>query len=245
MLRVSIMEKEIIIETLYPEFANLFGDLMNTGYLKKCLPDATFIDTHLFDEPAFVAKDVSMVFMGAMTEKQQELVITALRPHMDRIKELIDKGCVFLMTGNAMEVFGKEIINEDGTAIEGLKLFDTYAKRAMFNRYNNYMLGEFNKMKILGFKSQFSHSYGDNSNNYFYKVIKGCGINEDSMLEGIHINNFFGTYTIGPLLVSNPPFTKYLMTLMGIDNPQLAFSDTIEAAYNSRITQFETFKAAH
>lgn len=239
------MEKEIIIETLYPEFANLFGDLMNTGYLKRCLPDATFIDTNLYSEPAFVTKDVSMVFMGAMTEKQQELVVDALSPYKDRINELIEKGCIFLMTGNAMEIFGSYIENEDGSRVNCLGLFDTYAKRAMFNRHNSYILGEFEDMKLLGFKSQFSHSYGDNSDCYFYKVTTGCGINPDSKLEGIRIHNFFGTYTIGPFLISNPPFVKYLFKLMGCTDTELAFSDTITSAYESRIVQFETFKASH
>lgn len=239
------MKNNIIIETLYPEFANLFGDLMNTGYLKKCIPDAVFTDTHLFEEPAFVSQDVSMVFMGAMSEKQQELVVSALTPHKDRITELIDKGCIFLMTGNAMEIFGQYIENEDNTRIECLGLFDTYAKRYMFNRHNSYILGKFEDMELLGFKSQFSHSYGDNSDCYFYKVTKGCGINPESALEGIRRNNFYGTYTIGPFLISNPLFVKYLMSVMGIEHPKLAFEDTIMSAYSSRLKQFETFKPSH
>ncbi|MCM1272836.1 MAG: hypothetical protein NC225_08180 [Clostridium sp.] len=239
------MEHNIIIETLYPEFANLFGDLMNTGYLKKCMPDAVFADTHLFDEPAFVSQDVSMVFMGAMSEKQQELVVSALLPYKDRIMELIDKGCIFLMTGNAMEIFGQYIEDEDNSQIQCLGLFDLYAKRYMFNRHNSYILGEFEDMKVLGFKSQFSHSYGDNTDCYFYKVTKGCGINPESSLEGIRKNNFYGTYTIGPFLVSNPLFVKYLMSIMGIEHPKLAFEDTIMSAYNSRLLQFETFKPSH
>lgn len=236
------MAENIIIETLYPEFANLFGDLMNTGYLKKCIPDGTFIDTSLFDTPAFVSQDVSMVFMGAMSEKQQELVINALTPYKERITELIDKGCIFLMTGNAMEIFGTYIENEDKSRIDCLGLFNTYAKRFMFNRHNSYILGEFRDMQLLGFKSQFSHSYGDNSDCYFYKVTTGCGINPDVKLEGLRKNNFYGTYTIGPFLISNPLFVKYLMKLMGIENPRLAFEDTIMSAYNSRLKQFETFK---
>ncbi|MDE6025914.1 MAG: hypothetical protein K2G45_10725 [Lachnospiraceae bacterium] len=239
------MENNIIIETLYPEFANLFGDLMNTGYLKKCIPDAVFTDTHLFDEPAFVSQDVSMVFMGAMSEKQQELVVSALTPHKERIIELIDKGCIFLMTGNAMEIFGQYIENEDNSRFKCLGLFDTYAKRYMFNRHNSYILGEFEGMKLLGFKSQFSHSYGDNSDCYFYKVTKGCGINPESDLEGIRRNHFYGTYTIGPFLISNPPFVKYLLSIMGIEHPELAFEDTIMSAYNSRLLQFENFKPSH
>ena len=33
------------IEILFPEFCNLFGDMSNMRYLKKCLPCAEFIET--------------------------------------------------------------------------------------------------------------------------------------------------------------------------------------------------------
>ena len=35
----------MIIEILYPEHANLFGDMSNMRYLQACLPDAEFIRT--------------------------------------------------------------------------------------------------------------------------------------------------------------------------------------------------------
>ena len=46
------------IETLFPEFCNLFGDISNIKYLKKCLPEAEFIDSPIDQEPAFVKEDV-------------------------------------------------------------------------------------------------------------------------------------------------------------------------------------------
>ena len=33
------------IEILFPEICNLFGDMGNMKYLKKCLPNAEFIST--------------------------------------------------------------------------------------------------------------------------------------------------------------------------------------------------------
>ena len=81
----------------------------------------------------------------------------------------------------------------------------------MFNRYNSLFLGDFEGIKIIGYKDQFSHQYGDNSNMYFAKVIRGVGLNRESNLEGIRINNFIGTSILGPLLVLNPIFTKYFL----------------------------------
>ncbi len=69
---------------------------------------------------------------------------------------MIDGGTAFLITGNALEIFGNFIEKEDGTRIEGLGIFDLYAKRQMMKRYNALYLGRFGEMEIVGFKSQFS-----------------------------------------------------------------------------------------
>ena len=233
---------EIKIEVLYPEYANLFGDLMNIHYLEKCIPDARIIYTGLNDIPAFTKEDVSMIYMGPMTEHQQELVIQALFPYKEQIQNCIAKNTVFLLTGNAMEIFEAYIENENGSRIIGLHLFSTYAKRDMFHRYNSLILGEYKGITLVGFKAQFSHSYGDNRNCYFYHVLRGDGLHPGSSLEGLHKNNFFGTYTVGPFLVENPLFTKYLIAQMGVQNPMLAFESSIMKAYQKRLTEFQNPK---
>ena len=67
--------------------------------------------------------------MGAMTERMQERVIQKLLPYQERIKELIEKNVVFLFTGNAIEVLGKYIENEDGSRIEGLRNLQYLCKK--------------------------------------------------------------------------------------------------------------------
>lgn len=109
------------IEILFPEFCNLFGDMCNMKYLKMCLPEAEYIETDMDEEITFIKEDVNLIYMGPMTENTQEKVIKKLSPHKERIKELIQKGVCFLFTGNAIEVFGKYIENEDGTKIEALR----------------------------------------------------------------------------------------------------------------------------
>ena len=47
--------------------------------------------------------------MGHMSESTQRAVIKKLMPFKSRIEELIDAGTVFLMTGNACEVFCRHI----------------------------------------------------------------------------------------------------------------------------------------
>ena len=216
------------IEMLYPEVCNLFGDISNIKYLKKCLPDAEIIKTEINSEPAFVTQDVDMIYMGPMPENIQEVAIRKLRPYKERIEELIKKNVVFLVTGNAVELFGKYIENEDGSKIEALSIFNIYAKRDMMHRHNSIFLGKYEEVEIVGFKSQFTMAYGDNENNYFAEAEKGIGLNKESKLEGIKQNNFIGTYLIGPILILNPLFTKKLIQMLGVKENFLPIGSVVK-----------------
>lgn len=227
------------IEVLFPEICNLFGNMYNIKYLEKSVQDIEIIYTSLTDTPKFVDEKVDMIYMAPMTENSQELVIEKLKPYTDKIKELIEQNQLFLVIGNALEIFGKYIENEDGSRIEGLGITDLYAKRDMMHRYNSLFLGKIEDIKIVGFKSQFAMSYGDNSSNYLFNALKGPGINEASKFEGIRINNFMGTYVLGPILVLNPYFTKYLLKLIGIKDINLAYEEEAVSCYKIRLKEFE------
>lgn len=234
------MEENKKIEILFPEFCNLYGDISNMKYLKKCMPKAQYIETSFDEEPTFVKHDVDFIYLGPMTEKMQEKVIRKLEPYKNRIEELIEKNVIFLITGNAIEIFGSYIQNEDGTRIEALNIFDIHAKRDMMHRHNSKFVGKFEDIEIVGFKSQFTFSYGDNTNNYFAEVEKGVGLNKESKYEGIRKNNFLATYLIGPILILNPLFTKNIIKKIGIKEPKLAFEQDVMAAYKQRLEELRS-----
>lgn len=227
------------IEMLFPEVCNLYGDTSNIKYLKKCIPEAEIIKTDINSEPVFVKQDVNMIYMGPMPEDIQELAIKKLKPYTERIKELIQKDVVFLVTGNALEIFGKYIENEDGTKIDGLSIFNTFAKRDMMNRHNSIFVGTFEDIEIVGFKSQFTMSYGNHQGNYFAKAEKGIGLNKETSLEGIKDHNFIGTYVIGPILILNPLFTKKLLKMLGCQDANIAFEEETMAAFKQRLEEFK------
>lgn len=230
------------IEFLYPEVANLYGDPFNVKYLQKSLKDAVVIETSLTDEPKFVKEDIDMIYMGSMSEKAQEIVIEKLKQYKNELIEYINNKKVALFTGNSFEILGKYIEDEEQNKVEGLGIIDTYAKIDRKHRYNTLFLGQCNceeDIKVLGFKATFSFSYTDNTVNYFCKSIRGCGNNKESELEGVRINNLFGTYLIGPVLVINPLFTKYIMKLLGEENPELQFEKQAIECYNDKVKIFE------
>ena len=81
-----------VIEVLFPEFCNLFGDSSNVKYLKACLPGAEFKYTAFTEEPYFVNNKPDLIYLGAMTERKQEMVAGKLMRYKERLAELRDEG---------------------------------------------------------------------------------------------------------------------------------------------------------
>ncbi|MBQ2667456.1 MAG: hypothetical protein IJF56_02370 [Clostridia bacterium] len=228
------------IEFLFPEVCNLYGDSGNMRYLKASLPEAVFIETPLCGTPRFTEEKVDLVYMGGMTENTQARVIEKLRPLKDAILREIEAGTVFLCTGNAMEVFGDYIENEDGSRVPALGIFRMHAKRNMTARHNSAYLGEVDGIRVMGFKTQFTMAYDvPEDTQGLFRTVKGVGLNRASTHEGVRVHNFFGTYLVGPLLVLNPPFTRYLLEKAGAQNVELAFAADAQAAYDCRLAEFE------
>ena len=232
----------INIEILYPEVANLYGDAFNPQVLYRSYPDLIKItETHLNEVPAFVKGDADFISMAAMPEKYQELAIDLLGKHRDSFSEYVESGKPALFTGNSFEIMGEYIETEDAK-IECLGIYEGYAKRDMLNRYNSMYHGEFtdesrnvHALPIVGFKSQFSKLYVADDNAHLFKTIKERDAENSSTDEGIRYKNFMGTYINGPLLIMNPGFAKYLLGLLGIENPHVIYEDVMEYAHKKRL----------
>ena len=228
------------IEVLYPEICCLFGDKANMRYFEMCLPQAEFIKTPVSEMPRFLTEDVDMVYFGSCSESNQERILSRLKDHKARIEELIEKGVIFLMTGNAFEIMGNYIEKPDGEKIEALGIIDFYAKRTIPKRNNSLFIGKFGETEIVGYTSRFSHSYDIKESDAFINVTKGYGSFIDAKTEGIRKKNLYGTYLLGPFLIQNPLFTKYLLGKLGVEKPQRVFEEEIIKAYDVRIKEFKT-----
>lgn len=230
---------KMIIEVLYPEYNNLYGDRGNAEYLEKKLTlagyDVEIIETSLYNEPAFVKGHVDFLLISPCQEKHQLVELTELKKYKDAIKNRIDNGGIILTTGNAFELFGAYVENDKGEKTECLGFYPYYAKQFSRLRYNDCSVGEFDGMQIVGFKNLLSHSYGENPKP-FLSMKKGAGMNPDSKIEGIHDNNLFATYHTGPILPLNPQFTDYLIKLAD-ENYVSVTLEFEKQAYNSRINE--------
>ncbi len=231
--------KAMVIEVLYPEFNNLFGDRGNCEYLEMKLKNygyqVTVINTSLFERPHFCDSQVDFLLIPPCGEKQQLIQLGALSKYKVEIENRIENGGVTLATGNAFELFGDYIEDSKGEKHKCLGLFPYYAKQFSRLRYNDCSVGEFDGMQIVGFKNLLSHAYGENPSP-FLTMKKGIGMNKSTKFEGVHKNSFFATYHTGPVLPLNPKFTEYL--IRAVDGEySMSFSEYEMKAYESRLAQ--------
>ena len=141
----------MIIEMLYPEIASLYGEKGNLDLLKLCFPEANIRMTMLNDEPYFVKHEVDLIVMGPTTEEFQKIIIKRLTPYIDRIQTLIRENIHFWLTGNAMDIFGAYIEDEEGNRVLGLGLFDFHARVYGAIGFISYVVGIMVDMVVVGF----------------------------------------------------------------------------------------------
>ena len=200
----------IKIAHLYYDLMNLYGDNGNIKALKEALESqgikAEIKQLSIDDNIDF--NDFDVIYIGPGTYNNEKIVLRHLLKNKDKIKEAFDNNKFFLITGNALELFGKCII--DGyTILEGLGLIDFVATKRSSNLVSEvYARCDFlDNYLVLGFKNQDSTI--EFKELTVFDIIKGYGINEITLGEGILIKNFFGTYMLGPILVRNPELLMY------------------------------------
>ena len=226
------------IEILYRNLTNVLGDMGNIRYLEESFPDAKFIYTDVHKEPYFNKHDVDLIYLGSMPDEYFLVILNALKKYKKRLLELINKDVVVLFTGTAFDLCGDYII-EDNKKTKTLGLFkDIYFVKDKDRRHNSLFLGSFDDIKIVGNKSQFTFMYGNNKHPFIKANPGCCGMNKDCLDEGIHYHNFFGTSVLGPLLILNPYFTKYLYNLLNVKT-KLPMEELLIEAYKERLKELE------
>lgn len=228
------------IEILFPDLCCLYGDKGNTKLLQQCLPDAEFIFTGLNSKPAFLTEEIDLCCMYSMSEKSQEVILDRLMPCKEEITAACREGkTLFLLLGNAMELFGQDITREDGSKVACLGVFDTHTLRHAPNRFNTLIQASFEGMTLLGYTSRFADTFGITQDMALCQVQIGSGSDPKTKLEGIRSGRVIATYLLGPLLVANPDFTKWLLQQLGVQSPVLPFEAALYQAYETKRKEFQ------
>ncbi len=205
----------ITIAHLYYDLMNLYGESGNIKALKNCLEnlgcDVTIKLLSIQDELFFDEYD--FIYIGTGTEENQKLVLDHLKKYKKEITLAYEKNKIFLMTGNAFELFGKQIVYSKQEEKEGIGLFPFQTKLETFRIVDEALMKcEFLKNPVLGFQNHAGMI--ESLDSPFFTVIKGTGYKPQANTEGIQQKHFYGTYLIGPLLVRNPELLKYFCSLL-------------------------------
>ena len=222
---------EITIGHLYYDLMNLYGEIGNIKVLtyhlknqgiKVNIKNLSIDDNINFDE-------LDLIYIGSGTNNNQLLVLNDILKYKEDIHKYYNDNKFFLITGNAIELFGEQIIDIDNNVHEGLKLFDYYTKENKKRIVNEvYIPSLFTKENILGFNNHFGSIYKDN-------------IKLDNKF--IFNNNFYGTYTLG-LLPRNHSFTKYFIKQLIINkNKKFKIKDFNFKLDKKAYTDFIAFKS--
>lgn len=222
---------EITIGHLYYDLMNLYGEIGNikvlTYHLKNQGIKVNIKNLSIDDDINF--DELDLIYIGSGTNNNQLLVLNDILKYKEDINKYYNDNKFFLITGNAIELFGEQIIDIDNNVHEGLKLFDYYTKENKKRIVNEvYIPSLFTKENILGFNNHFGSIYKDN-------------IKLDNKF--IFNNNFYGTYTLG-LLPRNPSFTKYFIKQLIINkNKKFKIKDFNFKLDKKAYTNFIAFKS--
>lgn len=222
--------KTIKIAHLYYDLMNYYGEQGNVLALKTAIEYAGFkvnVKTlSVDDEIDFEKYDI--FYMGMGTKRNQEIVRKDILKYKDKIENVIDKK-MFIMTGNSYELFGKKIDDK-----KCLGVFNFESKTTDRIVGEQVFKSDIVKETIIGFQNRFSSN--NIKDDYLFEVIKGTGNDSESKVEGIHKNNFFGTYLLGPILIRNPYFKDALLKYIGIDKVNTKLVDY--KAYHEYLKNF-------
>ena len=241
----------IRIAHLYYDLMNLYGENGNIRALKKAFErqniDVEISFLTINDKIDFNEYDI--FYIGSGTEKYQLLVLEDLKKYKKEIKEAIENDKYFFITGNAIELFGDYIIDFDKKKINTLKIFKYYTKVIDIENYTDEVkfrisgetLLKTNLIEelIIGFQNRCGTLY--NVDSPLFSIVKGCGNFPGDIYEGYTYKNFYGTYTIGPLLMRNPYLTDYFIKKI-LDEKNIEYKridNTPEIdAYNEYLNNF-------
>ena len=206
---------ELTILHLYPDCMSLYGEYANVAVLRRHLEAmgvSVTVESALFeDTPDFEHAD--FIYMGAGTERTQKAALTALTPHKEALKAAIDRGAVVLFTGNAMELLGKSIAEEESGKVWPCLGFADFTTEETGYRAPEDVVARTSLWEgfVVGFMNKCSETHGVTT-PLFEQVERGPGNSGDGAPEeGYADGNVFATHLTGPLLVKNPDFTDFLI----------------------------------
>ena len=186
---------KISIGYLYYDLLNLYGDSGNIKTLKYHLEEqgikVDIKNISINDKKDF--SNIDFLYVGSGTEDNLLTALNDIKKDKKELDKYINDNKYILSTGNSIELFGNYIISNK--KIKSLGIFDYVALHSKRIVKDVKTKSDIIDKEIIGFE------------NHNGKLL----MEDNNEQDIIRINNFIGTYLIGPLLVRNPMLCSKLV----------------------------------
>ncbi len=201
---------KIVVGWMYPNLLNLHGE---RGSVQKLVQVGAQLGVEVevrriedFDDPIdFEALDMLMFLPGEIT------VFRHLVPALDRQRQALDryleKGGYVLAIGTTGLMFGKNILREDGSTLQGLGYLNMTAKERKYVWGDDMHVRLADGQELIG--SQIMMADVDVAEP-MGSVLYGRG-NNSTGGDGMRRGNLIYTNCLGPLFVKNPWFAESIL----------------------------------
>lgn len=237
----------IRILDIYPELMNLYGERGNMLMLRKRLEETgaevIYEAKSTEDEIDFSVYD--MAYMGCGTESASLKALECLGKYKKQISEFAESNKILVLTGNAFEIFGESVTDDNGT-VDGLGIFTYCVHRNNKLRYHEDAIYTCNLLneKFIGYVNKCSHVSGVTSP--LFNVEMGLGNDNTALTEGYSYKNVYATELIGPIFVRNPYFLQYIIKKLysekGEEPNKMPDMSVQIKAYDKALAELETMK---
>ena len=203
----------IKIAHLYYDLMNLYGENGNLRVLKKHLENQNIKVNIYFltidDEIDFEKYDIFYIGCGSNNSFKQ--VLTDIIKYKNSIKKALNQNKFFIVTGNALNLFGSNFKNNMGEENSCLNILNFESEQISF-RIVGEQIVKMNNLPnpLIGFQNRDS-ILKNIKELYLFEIIEGTGFYPKSNNEGIQYKNFYGSYLLGPILARNPHFTEFIV----------------------------------
>lgn len=194
------------------------------------------------DQLDFSAFD--MVYAGPGKARNLKRAAEHFVSYADEVRTAIDSGKVFLFTGNARLLLGKEyVIRAEGKEekVKGIGYFPYTGVETgdvFISDVISQPLLEKNAEKTYGFINRTSY-IEENPGPYLFRLLQGAGeSNQPGEWEGNLCRNLFATWQLGPVLVKNPHLTREILSRL-LPGQRLEYDDSLAVeAWKRTVEEF-------
>ena len=207
---------KLVLLWMYHDLMDLYGDKGNVETFKyRCAKRGIELEVRNGSlDQTIEMEDVDIFFMGGGADREQNFIYQDLLSRKEAIRNLLHRGCQFLLICGGYQLFGQYYKDQDGQVVEGLGFFPYYtiasdrSHRCIGNIAIETRLGN-EVVQVVGFENHGGQT--KQVDTPFGRVLSGHGNEYKSAFEGFMNEQVIATYMHGPLLPKNPKVADFIL----------------------------------